>query len=434
MHNLKRWKELMKTDRIRNRIVASALVAVLGIGCVPAVYASAISDAQNKKEQAQEDLEAQNAMINNIQGQKDDLQTEINALDAELVNIITNMTILEEEVDAKEVQLEELGAELEQAQEDEKSQYENMKKRIRYMYENENTSMLEIILGAKDFGDFLNRVEYASQVYGHDRDLLADYQATVQTVADLKVQVEGEKAELEQMHAEYEEQEKVFQAQLDEKRSTMDNFEVQLADAKQLAAEYQQIIAQQNELIRQEEERLRKEEEERKRREEEERKRKEEEEKKKKEEAAKNNGSSGSGSSSGNKQNTGSGGNKNPAYSTNVSGGSVVNYACQFIGNPYVFGGTSLTQGSDCSGFIMSVYANYGISLPHSSYALQGCGKEVSYNNAKPGDIICYAGHVAIYMGNGQIVHASSSAPYPVGGIKTGSATYRQILTVRRVL
>ena len=112
------------------------------------------------------------------------------------------------------------------------------------------------------------------------------------------------------------------------------------------------------------------------------------------------------------------------------NGQAIVDYACQFIGNPYVWGGTSLTNGADCSGFIKSVYANFGISLPHSSVALQRAGSEVSYENAQPGDIVCYAGHVAIYMGGGQIVHASS----PSTGIKTGSATYRSIISVRRVL
>jgi cell wall-associated NlpC family hydrolase len=114
-----------------------------------------------------------------------------------------------------------------------------------------------------------------------------------------------------------------------------------------------------------------------------------------------------------------------------VSGGSsVISYALQFVGNPYVWGGTSLTNGADCSGFIMSVYAHFGISLPHSSSALRSVGRGVSYSEAQPGDIICYSGHVALYMGNGQIVHASNQRD----GIKVSSATYKTILAVRRVM
>ena len=110
---------------------------------------------------------------------------------------------------------------------------------------------------------------------------------------------------------------------------------------------------------------------------------------------------------------------------------ALINYALQFIGNPYVWGGTSLTNGADCSGFIMSVYAKFGVSLPHSSGAMAGCGRGVSYSEAMPGDIICYAGHVAIYMGGGQIVHASNAKD----GIKiSGNAAYRPIVAVRRVL
>ena len=109
----------------------------------------------------------------------------------------------------------------------------------------------------------------------------------------------------------------------------------------------------------------------------------------------------------------------------------LVSYACQFVGNPYVWGGTSLTNGADCSGFIMSIYAKFGVSLPHSSGAMAGCGRGVSYSEAMPGDIICYAGHVAIYMGGGQIVHASNAKD----GIKiSGNAAYRPIVAVRRVL
>ena len=113
------------------------------------------------------------------------------------------------------------------------------------------------------------------------------------------------------------------------------------------------------------------------------------------------------------------------------SGSSVVNYATQFVGNPYVWGGTSLTNGADCSGFVQSVYANFGVSLPRTSYEQQNAGTEVSYADARPGDLICYGGHVAIYMGNGQIVHASNSQD----GIKiSNDATYRTIVSVRRLV
>ena len=113
------------------------------------------------------------------------------------------------------------------------------------------------------------------------------------------------------------------------------------------------------------------------------------------------------------------------------AGSSVVDFATQFVGNPYVWGGTSLTGGADCSGFTQSVYANFGVSLPRTSYEQQNAGTEVSYADAQPGDLICYGGHVAIYMGNGRIVHASNS----VDGIKiSDNAAYRTIVSVRRLV
>ena len=111
-------------------------------------------------------------------------------------------------------------------------------------------------------------------------------------------------------------------------------------------------------------------------------------------------------------------------------GQEVVSYACQFVGNPYVWGGTSLTNGADCSGFVQSVFANFGISLPRTSSQQRGAGVGVSYDEALPGDIICYEGHVGIYIGEGQIVNAMS----PAQGIGISSATYTRILAVRRVL
>ena len=112
------------------------------------------------------------------------------------------------------------------------------------------------------------------------------------------------------------------------------------------------------------------------------------------------------------------------------NGQAIVDYACQFIGNPYVWGGTSLTDGADCSGFVMSVYANFGVSLPHSSSADRSQGSAVDgLANAQAGDLICYSGHVALYIGNGQIVHASTAKT----GIIVSNADYKKVLAVRRI-
>ena len=120
------------------------------------------------------------------------------------------------------------------------------------------------------------------------------------------------------------------------------------------------------------------------------------------------------------------------ASDNSSKGSSVVAYAKRFLGNPYVYGGSSLTHGTDCSGFVMSVYRHFGKSLPHSSYALRSVGRRVSggIRNARPGDIICYSGHVAIYMGNNRIIHASNPS---TGICIRNNASYRSIVAIRRI-
>lgn len=398
------------------RLVAAGLVAILGISCFQSASASALSKAKNKKSEAQTALDNANADIENIQSQQQELQSQIDALDADLVNIIMNLDILEGELSDKQTELDNVTAQLAQAQEDEQNQYDAMKKRIVYMYENGDDSYIEALVGATDFSDLLNRLEYAQQIYDYDRNLLTQYQETVQQVADLKSQVETEKAELEEVQQSYQEQQASYESMIAEKQSQMSDFDTQLASAQSLAAQYKATVDEQNEIIRQEQAAAAA-------------AAAQNNNKGNNTTAANNNNGSNTGGDSTTGGSTGGGG-LNPPFSTSVSGSDVVSYACQFIGNPYVWGGESLTNGADCSGFIKSVYANFGISLPHSSVALQRAGSEVSYENAQPGDIVCYAGHVAIYMGGGQIVHASS----PSTGIKTGSATYRSIISVRRVL
>lgn len=133
-----------------------------------------------------------------------------------------------------------------------------------------------------------------------------------------------------------------------------------------------------------------------------------------------------------------SGGSKNynsassfiPAGGGSASGNAVAQFALQFTGNPYVYGGTSLTNGADCSGFVMSVYKNFGVNLPHSSSADRHVGSAVaSLEEAQPGDLICYSGHVALYIGDNQIVHASTKKT----GIIVSRANYRNIVAIRRI-
>ena len=391
---------------------------------------------------------------------------------------MVEIEILDGELSDKEAQIEQTKADLAVAEENKQKQYEAMKKRIQYLYEKGgDDAWAQMLFQASDFTSLLNHAEYVQQMYDSDRNSLEEFKETVQQVKDLGDQLDSEKAELEEMNQEYQNRQASMQTQLQEKKATSSDYDAQIAQAQNQAAQYTELIRQQNAEIQKIEEEEKKAAEEAARKAAEEaakkaaaeeaaKKAQEEANKKAADEAAKkataeaskkssstsgsntvassgsstsskeNNNTSGSSSSAATSKDngsssSGSSGSSGSSVSYNPTGQSVVNYACQFVGNPYVWGGTSLTNGADCSGFIMSVYAKFGVSLPHSSGAMAGCGRAVSYSEAMPGDIICYAGHVAIYMGGGQIVHASNAKD----GIKiSGNAAYRPIVAVRRVL
>lgn len=409
--------------------VCVLLSFIMFLFMVEPVSATTISDLQNELKKDQSQLKNVNQQISDYKGAQADVGEEIEALDEEMVSLLTDINLIEEAISDKEEDIAQTQIEYDAAVAEKDEQYESMKIRIRFMYEKGETSYLQLFFGAKNMGDMMNKAHYVEELYEYDRTLLEEYEATVQEVAALQDTLEEEKSELETSKTELKEEQAYVEEVLAQKQQEYDNYNVVLAKAKQEAATYTAKIKQETAKIKQleEEERKRKEEEERKRKEEEERKKKEQEallasqndgdsdsEEQGKEETSSSSSSSSSGSSSG-----GSG-----------KGQQIADYACKFIGNPYVAGGTSLTNGADCSGFVMSVYQAFGYSLPRSSYAQSAVGKGVSYSEAQPGDIIYYGGHVGIYIGNGQIVHASTERT----GIKITSATYRSIITIRRIV
>ncbi len=422
------------TQRIRGkRLIAAALLCTLAAGMVQGTNASTIRDAQDKINEANEQLNQTTGTISNIEKEQNSLQKEIDALDSELVALLLDIDVLKDEIAQKELDIKQATADLEKAQETEKRQYESMKKRIRFMYERGDNALVESLLGAGSMADVLNRVEYFNQIYDYDRTMLNEYQDTVKQVASLKETLEQEQQDMVALKENQEQQSEELEKMLANKRATMSDFDTKLAKAQELARQYKETIKEQNDIIVAEQARIAAEEEQRRREEElrrqqEEQRRQEQQQQQQQQQQQPATGyTPGSGDSSGSSTDDGG---SDPSYRTNVSGQEVVDYAMQFIGNPYVWGGTSLTNGADCSGFVMSVFGHFGISLPHSSYMLRSCGQGVSYSNARPGDLICYSGHVAIYAGGGRIVGAQSSAV----GIATQTATYRTILAVRRVL
>ena len=393
---------------MKKRILCLTLGLMLTISqAVPAGAASRKDQLKQDKAAAQSQLAAQESKINNLEDQKQTLSAEIDQLDSDLVNIMVEIEILDGELSDKEAQIEQTKADLAVAEENKQKQYEAMKKRIQYLYEKGgDDAWAQMLFQASDFTSLLNHAEYVQQMYDSDRNSLEEFKETVQQVKDLGDQLDSEKAELEEMNQEYQNRQVSMQTQLEEKKATSSDYDAQIAQAQNQAAQYTELIRQQNAEIQKIEEEEKKAAEEAARKAAEEaakkaaaeeaaKKAQEEANKKAADEAAKkaaeaskkssstsgSNTAASSGSSTSSKNNTsgssssaatskdngssssGSSGSSGSSVSYNPTGQSVVNYACQFVGNPYVWGGTSLTRGADCSGFVMSVYAAFGVGL-----------------------------------------------------------------------
>lgn len=394
--------------------VAMAFICFLLV--VDSVSATTISDLQEDLKNNQSQLENVNQQISGYEEEQEAVEEEISDLDAEMVALLTDINLIKEAIQDKEEDIAQAQIAYDEALAIQQEQYEAMKIRIKFMYERGEASYMEMFFGATSMGDMMNKARYVEELYEYDRNLLEEYKNTVQQVAELQDTLEEEKSELETSKTELQEEQAYVEEVLEQKKQEYENYNTVLAKARQEAAAYTAKIKQETAQIRklEEEERKRKEEEERKRKEEEERRRQEEEQL---------------------ASQTDSGSSNQETYKPSSSGGGgkgqqIADFACKYIGNPYRAGGTSLTDGADCSGFVWAVYQAFGYSLPRSSYAQSSVGRAVSYSEAQPGDIIYYGGHVGIYIGNGQIVHASTERT----GIKITSATYRSIITVRRIV
>lgn len=368
------------------------------------VWADKISDLKEQNKKDQEALDELDEEMENLAQEQEGIASDMAEVQLAIVDLMASISMIEEDIETTQGEIAQAELDLASAQEQEQEQYEAMKLRIQYLYENGNTSYLSLLLQSSSFQSVLNSAEYIEQMYAYDRKMLTEYEENRKQIEDIKANLELEYAELEVSKAECEQEQAGLEEALAELARLSDDYELQLSKAKQEAEVYKSKIKKQNAEIKKLEEEAA-----RKAREEAERL------------AAMQNKPIGTA-----KVDTAS----IMAANGSAKGKEIAIYACGFVGNKYVWGGTSLTKGADCSGFTQSVYKAFGYKIPRTSYQQRSAGKAVTYAEAQPGDLICYAGHVAMYIGNGKIVHASSAKT----GIIIGYATYKPILAVRRIV